>query len=239
MQRPQMGGGFNINLTPLARNTLIVLVSIYVVQLVTIHWLHLPIREWLYLWPIGSGNWRPWQPLTSLLLNFDTSPMVAVFDWLMIYFFAGTVEGMLGRKRYLQALGVSVAVAVVITTLLDFAGALAAGQPAVGLNPIVTALVVLFGLSIPHARILLMFVLPIKAGWVAWGTGLFSLLYFLINRDLGSSMALFGWVGAWAWMNSGNLTGRLKSRKRAKDLEKDLSRFKVYEGGKDNDEYIH
>jgi len=238
MQRPDMGGGFGVRVTPLARGVLIALVSIYVAQLVAVHWLRLPIDRWLYLWPVGSGNWAPWQPFTALLLNNHIQPLVAALDWLMLAFFIAPVQDLLGTQRFKKAIATSVVIAVVATTLLDLTGALLPHSQFVGLNPIITALIVLFGLSIPHARILLFFVIPIRAGWVAWGSGLIILLYFLSQRDLGSSLALFGWVGAWAWLNSGDWWTRLRRRKQARDMEKELSRFTVLQGGRD-DEYIH
>ena len=243
MQRSQGSGGFggfNTRLTPLAKNTLIGLVAIYVVQIILIHWLHLPIQRWLYLWPVHSGSWMPWQPITSQVLNYDSFSLGVLFDWLMVYFFAGQVERMFTTKKYIKAMAFALGVAAVVTGLLDLAGALANPTTFVGQRAFTIALIAFFGLSIPHAKIML-FPIPIeiKAAWVAWGSGFLALIYFIIGRDLGSSMGLFGWVGAWAWLNGGDTLSKLKNRKKSNDRDKEMSRFTVYQGGRDDDEYIH
>ena len=234
------GGGFGIEITPLVKTTLIALVSIYILELVLAEWAGLPIFEWFAMWPVGQGLWKPWQPVTALLIN-QPSPLGAFLEWLVLLFFMGTCEKLLGTQKLLQAILFACATAVLATTLLDVAGLLTSSRPYMGLRPVLSALLVVFGLSIPHARILLFFVLPIKAIWVAWGTGLMALLYFLSGRDLYSAMSLFGWVGAWIWMNGG--TGffkRFMLKRKQKELEKQLSRFTVHEGGRGNDdEYIH
>ena len=67
MQPTGSGGGFGLNVTPLARRILITLVVAYFCQLILSH--SFPVNQWLAMWPIRSGYWRPWQPFTFLLLN--------------------------------------------------------------------------------------------------------------------------------------------------------------------------
>ena len=119
-----------------------------------------------------------------------------VSDWLAIFFFLGPAERTLGRRGLLRATLLTVALSAVLGFLLLVMGAVSPRAPFVGLNPIITALIVVFGLSNPNASILLFFVLPIKAAWIAWGSGLFALLNFLALRDLDSSLWLTGWIVA-------------------------------------------
>ncbi len=241
METQRFGGGnFGIDITPLVRGTLIALVSIYILELLLSQWAGLPVFEWLAMWPVGQGYWKPWQPVTALVIN-QPSPLGAFLEWLVLVFFMGTCERLLGTKKLVSAIVFSCAVAVLATTLLDVAGLLVGAQPYVGLRPVLSALLVIFGLSIPHAKILLFFVLPIKAVWVAWGTGLMALLYFLSSRDLYSAMSLFGWLGAWMWMNGGTgIFKRLMLLQKQKKLERELGRFTVHEGGRGtDDEFIH
>lgn len=227
-----MDGGLGVDVTPLTRNTLIALFGLYVTQLIADTWLGLPVTQWLALHPIGSG-WMPWQPLTSLLLN--GSPLGAMLDWLVLFFFMGTTERLLGTRRFIQAVGASVGVAAVATTFFDAVGILAPapGSVFLGLEPVMLALLVLFGLTIPNARIMLFFVLPIRASWVAWASGLLSLLTFLATRELSASMALGGWLGGYLWLRAGpDALDRWRRRNKARQVERDLQRFTVLPGGR-------
>ena len=242
--RPMRGnpGGFGIEFTELTKRALIVLVSLYIVQLVLTFWLKFDVAGWLYLNRFGQG-WTPWQPVSSLLFN-SPSPLSAAFDWLILLFFVGPTERLMGRKKLLQGLAIAAGVAGLFTFIVDLSGALVSSAPFVGLNPILTALVVFFGLSLPNATIRLFFVLPIKAAWFAWGSGLLSLLYFLALRDLDSSMALGGWVGGFLVIKYGPDEWRkILLRYRARKVEKELEKFTVIDGGKDtdknDDEWIH
>lgn len=239
--RPMRGnpGGFGIEFTELTKRALIVLVSLYIVQLILTYWLHFEVGTWLYLNRFGEGSWYPWQPLSSLLFN-SPSPLGAAFDWLILLFFLGPCERLMGRRKLLVGLGISAVIAALFTFALDVAGALTMSVPFVGLNPLLTALLVFFGLTLPNATIRLWFVLPVKAAWFAWGSGLLSLLYFLASRDLDSTMALGGWIGAFIVMKVGpDEWQKILLRWRARNVEKELEKFTVIDGGRDDDEYIH
>jgi membrane associated rhomboid family serine protease len=254
MQNNRFGGGASgVQVTPLARKVLISLVSLYVAQLVLLRAQGIMgapslgtgprgFIEALYLWPVGSGHWRPWQPLTSLLVNGPT-PLAAFFDWLFLFFILGPVETLMGTRRFLRGMGTVVLFAAGMTFLLDGLGLLdVAGLEAayVGLNPVMVGLLVFFGLAMPNAQIMLFFVLPVKASSVAWVAGLLSLLFFLYTPTLGTAMALFGWVGAYLWSQGKTGTlDRWKLKWRKAKLEKELERFQVLDGGKDDDDWVH
>jgi len=240
MQQQGMGGGgLGIEVTPLARRILVILVGCYIGQLVLGR--VVPVEQWFFLWSFDSPNWRPWQLVTHPV--FNGTPRQAFIDWLVLFFFLGSVERLMGRARFLRGMAVAFSFAVLVTTLLDIAGVLGSGGMHFGLAPFWMALFLFFGLSMPDARILLMFVLPIKAGWVAWGSGLLGLLYFLYAPGLTTSMALFGWVGAYAWLRGfKELRTHYKARKAARDIQRDLVHLEVLKGGReedDDEEYIH
>ena len=128
MQGDRFGGGAQgVQVTPLARKVLISLVSLYVAQLVLLRAQGIMgspslgsgprgFIETLYLWPVGTGHWRPWQPLTCLLVNGPT-PLAAFFDWLFLFFILGPVEILMGTRRFLRG-GISVVVMAAVATLL-------------------------------------------------------------------------------------------------------------------------
>ena len=97
-----------------------------------------------------------------------------------------------------------------------------------------------------------MFIIPIKAAWVAWGSGLLCLLNLLSDRDLNSAMWLAGWVSGYLWLKGGVGQGlkrpflRWKQTKiKKKKKKKKLSTFDVIDGGKgwgntpDGDDTVH
>ncbi len=241
MQQTGMGGGgFGIEVTPLARRILVVLVGSYVAQLLVGRVMH--VDQWFFLWSFDSPYWKPWQLLTHVV--FNGTPIQAFIDWLVLFFFLGSVERLMGKEGFIRGMAVAFGVAVSVTLLLDIAGVLGSGGTHIGLRPFWMALFLYFGLSMPNARILLMFVLPIKASWVAWGSGLLGLLYFLYAPSLTTSMGLFGWIGAYGYMQGfRELRDHYKARKAAKDIQRDLVHLQVLKGGRtdddDDEEYIH
>lgn len=214
------------NWTPLTRNVIVTLFAIYVLQL-----LSGGVVESLFAWqPFGAG-FQAWQVATSFVLGGPT-PFSAVLDWLILFFLLAPVDGLLGRRGLVQALGVTW-----VTTVVISAGLLAAGliSPSVflGIGPLLTGLVALFGFMLPHAQFLLFFVIPVKAIWFAWGSGLLAFLNLLYARDLGASLLFFAWAGAAAWLairNGALRRTQLKWKKR--QIERKLSRFEVIEGGR-------
>lgn len=244
MRGSQMApGGFSFDVTELTRKVLIALVALYVVQLLLIEWLGLPLYQYLGWWWQPAGAFYPWQIGTAYLLN-GPGPLAAFFDWLAIFFFLGPVERAIGRKGLLRAMALTVAVSAVLGFIMLATGAVTARGVFIGLNPMITALIVVFGLTNPNANILLFFVLPIKAAWIAWGSGLFALLNFLAYRDLNSALWLTGWIGGWLFMEStrrgglkGMLPQRMASSERTKNRKKDPRRqaaergLEIIEGG--------
>src|SRR5690349_19404328 len=72
-------------LTPLTWKLIIGLAAVYVAQLVAENWLNLPISAWLAWWPLETGAFRLWQPLTAALLGGPT-PLSAFLSWVMLGF---------------------------------------------------------------------------------------------------------------------------------------------------------
>ena len=241
MRQAPMRMGMGPPMTPLTRDLLIALLALFVIQLLAENWLGLPVLAMLAWWPFGSGSFHPWQPLTAFLIN-GPSPVEALLDWLMIYFFAPTAQDAFGSRGFLRAMGFTAIFSIVAGLALLAIGAVGTPTPFLGLNPFITALIVLFGLSRPNAQILLFFVLPIKAGWVAWGTGLLAALTFLFSRDLGSALWLSGWLAGYLWLEL-QLPGGLRRpilRLQQWWLRRKLRRFKVIDGGRrDPDDLVH
>ena len=242
-QGMRMAGG-GIQFTPLTKLLLAVLVGLYIVQQLLESWLGFPMLATFGWRPFGQG-FQPWQPFTAFFLNGEVTR--AFFNWLFLFFILPAVEPMftterLGRFALFTYLG-----SIVVGFVLMLTGAVHLNNVWFGIEPFLAALLVIFGLSRPNATILLMFVIPIKAAWVAWGSGLLCLLHLLSDRDLGSAMWLAGWISGYMWLRGGigQAFRRPFLRWQNARIKKKLSTFNVIEGGKgwgktpDNDDTIH
>lgn len=199
MQRSVQFGPPSPPFSGLSRTVLIASVGLYITQLIAESWLHLPVVELLAWWPLGSDQLRPWQPLSAWLLN-GPDPLAAFFTWLAIWFFLPPVEETFGSRGLSRAAATTISLSLVLGFVLQLLGAIAGQGPFYGPGPLLTTLTVLFGFSRPNATILLFFILPVRAIWIAWATGLLALLYFLATRTLGSALILTGWIAGWLWL---------------------------------------
>lgn len=100
---------------PVTRNLMIVCGLTFLVQQ------FVPLALWLGLWPLASGNFLPWQPLTYALLHGSTSHLL--FNLLGLWMFGAELEQLWGRKRFMQFLAVCVVAAaaaqLLVTALID------------------------------------------------------------------------------------------------------------------------
>jgi membrane associated rhomboid family serine protease len=211
-----------------------VLAGLYVLQVLLEQWAGLPVVAHLAWADPGSGLFRPWQPVTSFLLN-GPAPMSALIEWMVLFFLLPPTLSLYGRREVAAAGLAAWAGAVAITLVLQAPRILQpTATPFLGLEPFLTALLLLFGLARPDARILLFFVIPIRAGWVAWGTGAVAFLVFLYTRSVGASVALFGWCGALAWFYGRSRLAGLRLPRRSRPAS---SHLKVVRGG--HDDLVH
>jgi membrane associated rhomboid family serine protease len=192
--------GFGIPLTHVGKTMLIVYAAVYVLQLIGQHWLGIPLYQWLALNPLKSEHFRIWQLITHPVIHDPGAPIGFLIDCLVFYFFAGTVESGLGTRAFLKlyiiaALG-GAAVGLIFSGLTSF------GAPYAGMMPSLLALIVVFGLMQPEATILLMFVLPIKAKYISYGTIIVTALTFLAQTNVYGAYHLGGIGLAWLYFKS-------------------------------------
>lgn len=188
--------------------------------------------------PFGNG-FQPWQILTRYFVQGGDPG--SVFRTLigLVVIWLGLAQ--LDRKLAGQAAVAGMIGGTGLALLLDAAGILQA-IPERGWNGILPALFVLWGLQRPDAQILAYFVLPISGKMLVWGSLAISALFFLSQQSLGTADAIGSWAGVYAWyhwIGPGSRKRKLRAKGRA--LEKELSRFKVIDGGKDDrgDPWVH
>lgn len=215
-----------INWSSTTRNLIIGLFVIYVGQLLS----RGVMQTWLGWQPLDSGGFKPWQPITAFALSGPT-PFSAVISWVVMYFLLDTLMGIMGRKRFAYSMLTSWALGVVAAFVGIALGAEDSGY--LGQSVLLSAMFALFGFLRPDATVLLMFIVPIKAQWIAWGTGLLSFLTLLFSPSTYTIMAFFCWAGAWIYLNFlfGGF-GFLRKRFSAFTKAKSAKRFDVIEGGR-------
>lgn len=211
------------NLTPLSRNLLIGSFILYIAQLAT-----RGLLDTFLGWQDFGSGFFPWQPITSFLLT-GPDPRSAFMGWLGIFFFVATVQRVLGNRKLGYAMLATWAGTVVSTLVLQATGVLGF-IPYMGYEPLLLALVCLFGFYLGSANILLMFVLPIQAIWFAWGSGLYALLWLVYQPSNFTWMSVAAWLSAFVFqfVDQGGIR-RFRVKRQRAQVER---RFAVHEGGK-------
>ena len=148
------------------------------------------------LWPIGTGLFWPWQPITYAFLH--GSFMHLLFNMLGLWMFGGELERVWGPKRYTQILVASTLSAAAVQLL--FTWAMGARAPTVGASGAIFGLLLSFGMLFPN-RIIVPLIppIPMKAKYfVAIFGGLELVLGYANSRDGVAHFAhLGGMLGAW------------------------------------------
>ena len=104
------------------------------------------LTPWFGLWPLASGQFLPWQPLTYALLHGSTSHLL--FNMLGLWMFGAELEQLWGRNRYLQFIVVCTLAAAAaqlgVTALLGSLG------PTVGISGAIYGLLLAYALAFPR-----------------------------------------------------------------------------------------
>lgn len=229
--------GFGTNLTRLGKRLLILYGFIYVAELLLEHWFKIPVVAFLQLYPFSSENFHFWQIVTHPFIHNPQAPVGFLINCLVLYFFAAPVEFALGSGRflalfYLAAFGSALGG-------LAFSGVAGFNAPFMGMLPGLLALIVVFGLLNPEATILLMFILPVKAKYISYGTAGITLLTFLAKANPYGAYHLGGVLLGFLYFKSPGtfIDPKLIHLKYLQwQLERRKSRFRVIDGSKGKDD---
>ena len=229
MPRTMMSSGFPPP-PPFTRNVLLGLLGLYVLELLLQSWLQIPVQM-LGWYP--NANFALYQPITCYLVQ-GQQPISVLFSLLMVYFFFPTVQKGFGKKGLIRLIQFTVAIGTFWGALMIVSGAVVQSTPFMGISSFITAALVVFGLNNPRATILLFFIVPIQAAWIAWGTGLLALLNFLFGRSLESAMICSGWLSGFFFMKTKGRIGikSLYTQFKHKQTQKRIRNFRVLDGGK-------
>lgn len=164
------------------------------------------------LWPIGTGLFWPWQVGTYSFLHGGFPHLF--FNMLGLWMFGSELEALWGRKRYLQFYFASV-VAAALTQLVVTA-LLGSVAPTVGASGGLFGLLLAFALVFPERVILLFFVIPMKAKWLAVLYGALELYQgvYVMNSGVAHFAHLGGMLGGWLMLSWWRGKGPFAPRRR-------------------------
>jgi membrane associated rhomboid family serine protease len=172
-------------LPPVTKAFMLACVAVFCVQFLAGPW----VEVWFALWPIGSGNFRPWQVLSYAFLHGSFAHLF--FNMLGLWMFGGELERLWGTRRFAQFLvaGALAAAAVqIVFTLL-----IGSRVPTVGASGALFALLLGFGMLFPNRIIMPLFPpIPMKAKVFVAVFGGLELLFGLTG---GSGIAHFAHLG--------------------------------------------
>jgi membrane associated rhomboid family serine protease len=182
--------GFGSTLTPLGKQLIIFYTVIYVVELLMEHWFKIPVVAYLQLYPFASPFFKVWQIITHPFIHNPTAPFGFLINAIMLYFFSAPVENALGTKRFLILFYVAALGSALFGMALSGVDGL--NSPFMGMLSSLLAILVVFGLLNPEATIMLMFILPVKAKFLSYGTVVITLLTFLAKANPSAAYHLGG-----------------------------------------------
>lgn len=211
--------------------------AIYVAELLFEHWLNIHIVAWLQLYPVGSDNFYLWQIFIHPLIHHPQAPFAFIISCIVFYFFAGPVEKTFGTLRFLTLFYLS-ALGGAICGLL-FSGVSGFSAPFLGMMPSLLSLIVVFGLLQPEATILLMFILPVKAKYLSYGTIVITALTFLAKVNPYGAYHLGGILFGYLYLKGPGalLDPKLLYFKYLEwQIQKKRARFTIIDGDKEKEE---
>ncbi len=163
-------------------------------------------REFFQTFGLVPGDFRVWQPLTSMFLHGGLAHII--FNMLALWSIGAPIERDLGPARFLTLYvvsGLAGAALVLFLPVLSIVG-LNLGDPyipTVGASGAISGLLGALAIFYPRATMLLFFVIPVRARSLAIGFGLLSLvlLFFQDGGGISHSGHLGGLLGglAYSW----------------------------------------
>jgi len=233
----QMSFGFGSNFTLLGKRLLIAYGIIYIVELICEHWISVPLVSALTLFPPGDPKFHGWQFVTHPFIHNPYSPIGFLLNCLVFYFFSAPLEYVFGRKRFLILFYFSALGGALCGILFSLVSGF--GAPFLGMLPSLLSLVVVFGFLNPEATILLMFVLPIKAKYLSYGTILIALMTFLAKVNPHGPHHLGGILFGYVYFKGGGALFNYRPmylKYMEWSLKRKRSKFKVIDGNKKDDD---
>ncbi len=185
--QPYSPGGFQF-IPPAIKAIIIINIAVFFLQ-------QTPFGETILnfgsLWPLDSGNFRIWQPLTYMFLH--GGGMHLFFNMFALWMFGAEIENHWGTRQfniYYFVCGIGAAAINLLATIGD-------PYPTVGASGAIYGVLLAFGMMFPNRYILLYFLIPVKAKYFIAGYALIEFFSGFGSRAMGSgsNIAHFAHLG--------------------------------------------
>jgi membrane associated rhomboid family serine protease len=175
-------------LPPLTRLFILICVGVFMLQLIVPG-----LGFWFALWPIGSGLFLPWQPVTYAFLHGGLGHLF--FNMFGLAMFGSELERFWGPRRYAQFLLAGVLSAALAQQLVTWGTQI----PTVGASGGLFALLLAYGWLFPRRILMPLFPpIPMEARHFVVVFGALELLFGLSGRSGVAHFAhLGGMAGGW------------------------------------------
>lgn len=180
------------NLPPVTKVLMLVCVAMFCLQA------FLPLELWFALWPISSGRFMPWQPLSYAFLHGDLFHLL--FNMLGLWMFGSELERLWGQKRYIHFMAAGIVAAALTQMLL--VTVMGSRAYTVGISGGIFALLLAFGMLFPNRTVMLLIPpIPMKAKTFVWVFGALELLLglgllnFIFGNGTTDDVAHFAHLG--------------------------------------------
>ena len=185
--QPYSPGGFQF-MPPAIKTIILLNVAVFLLQLT-------PFGEAIgvlgSLWPVGSGNFRIWQPVTYMFLHGGMTHLF--FNMFALWMFGAEIENQWGTRQfniYYFVCGIGAAVVNLLATMGN-------PYPTVGASGAIYGVLLAFGMMFPNRYIFLYFLFPVKAKYFIAGYALIEFVSGFGSRSMGSgsNIAHFAHLG--------------------------------------------
>ena len=146
------------------------------------------------LWPLGA-EFRPWQIVTYAFLHANFNHLF--FNMLGLWMFGTELEHVWGQRRFVVFYFASVLAAALTQMAVNLV--MGGGGPTVGASGGLFGLLLAFAMLFPNRTILLFFVIPMKAKWLALLYGVLELYQgvYVMNSGVAHFAHLGGMLGGY------------------------------------------
>lgn len=176
-------GGFSL-MPPSIKSIILANVAVFLLQISSP--LGMLLIDWGALWPIGSGQFQIWQPVSYLFLHGGFTHIL--FNMFALWMFGTEIENYWGTRQftiYYFTCGVGAAIINLIATF-------GMGGPTIGASGAVFGVLLAFGMMFPNRYIYLYFFFPIKAKYFVTG---YAVIEFFSTFNMHSPVAHFAHLG--------------------------------------------
>jgi membrane associated rhomboid family serine protease len=169
------------SLPPLTKLLMLICVGVFCVDQLVASFL--PLGSWLALWPLQSGLFMPWQPVTYAFMHGGVAHLF--FNMLGLWMFGAELERLWGQKRYAHLLLASTLTAAVAQLLFTLTPG--GHGPTVGASGALYGLLLAYVLMFPRRQFDLIGYLPMvlmmMPGQIFYMLGLVLFVMMMTNRQ--------------------------------------------------------